>query len=1180
HGYSLYELFNEYIHCGQANDKLHFSIDFLNGLDRASFINKLDIAERLQTMAALCGNACDTHPLYGIELNQFNNELKDEISQGLQSFIQARESLLQTLAKVTALLNYSVSQWNDEQVRKFYSLIEKMLHTEDIPTAFYRAEKPAQLSEQLLPLIAVGEEQNRLEDILLSQFQPSFLEVSAKEMLAQWNMANAQWFVPRYFKQKRIRQNMFTHLKGGTITKEQIPEILLNTIAYQEKKAIIDTHSDYLKSTLEQTWQNGQPGWNRAKDSLAVIKDLHVFLISWCGDPIQAYAIRLRIGQLFEHGRQYFIEKEGQSFISLAQQIQQEQNYRRRLESVLNTSLELSINEGEDKNLYKSKQWLLHLDELRDWFNWTQIRKKALAENLHPLIQAYEAKTISTSEITSSFKKSLFRSLAEHIIETEPQLISFNGQYFETQIQKFKDLTDNFTQITQAALYANLAAQVPEFSQGAAATSEAGILQKAIKSNGRGISIRQLFNSIPNLLPRLSPCMLMSPISVAQYIDMRNAPFDLIIFDEASQMPTCEAVGTIARGKNLIVVGDPKQMPPTNFFSSAHVDEEDSNEDLESILDDCHALSVPSRQLSWHYRSQHESLIAFSNMKYYEGNLFTFPSPDDLATRVHFIPVSGTYDRGKTRQNRAEAESIVKEITRLLALPEKERKSIGVVTFSSVQQTLIEDLLNEEFVKNPSLEEINVRSPEPLFIKNLENVQGDERDIILFSICYGPDETGHVALNFGPLNREGGWRRLNVAVSRARYLMKIYSTLRADQIDLSRTRSEGVAGLKAFLSFAEKGKSALPVKQTGSFDKKALHIIEESIAALLREKGYKVDINIGCSGYRIDMAVVHPQKPSEYLLGILFDGHNYAAAQNARDRNIVQSSVLKQLGWIIFRIWTLDWWRSKDKIMQQLLDQIAQIDTLENKSVREKNDAFKEPDPIIVSLKETPIVEHAIEEGTSVFNKMSTIQQDTIVQIQPFSELKETQTVYQLTQLAIVYRGNYEAFLSYDSTVAISQQIQQVIDAEAPINHSLVCRRILAAWGISRLGTRIQSRFEQVFSLIKLNTTEDAEHTVTFWKDGQNPNLYTIFRLPANENERRNAEDIPAVEIANAVVKILSNQISIPEDDLIKETAKLFKYARVGGNEEASMKKGITEAIRRQKAKWENGRIVFLRTIS
>ena len=261
----------------------------------------------------------------------------------------------------------------------------------------------------------------------------------------------------------------------------------------------------------------------------------------------------------------------------------------------------------------------------------------------------------------------------------------------------------------------------------------------------------------------------MSPISVAQYIDVKNFKFDLIIFDEASQIPTCEAIVAIARGNNVIVVGDPKQMPPTNFFSSNNIDEENiEKEDLESILDDCLALSLPSKHLLWHYRSKHESLITFSNSQFYDNSLLTFPSPDDLITKVKFVHIPGYYDRGKSRQNSFEARAVVDEIVKRLSDPELSKKSIGVVTFSSVQQILIDDMLTEAFKLRPDLEiEANERT-EPVFIKNLENVQGDERDVILFSVGYGPDKDNKVNLNFGPLNRDGGWRRLNVAVSRAR----------------------------------------------------------------------------------------------------------------------------------------------------------------------------------------------------------------------------------------------------------------------------------------------------------------------------------------------------------------------------------------------------------------------------
>ena len=389
-----------------------------------------------------------------------------------------------------------------------------------------------------------------------------------------------------------------------------------------------------------------------------------------------------------------------------------------------------------------------------------------------------------------------------------------------------------------------------------------------------------------------------------------------MIFDEASQMPTCEAVGTIARGESIIVVGDPNQLPPTNFFNISTFDEDHSDmEDLESILDDCLALSLPSKHLIWHYRSKHESLIAFSNSRYYDNKLLTFPSPDDLQTRIAYQHVTGLYDRGGTRQNKEEAQAIVDEIKARLEDPQKAKMSIGVVTFNTNQQSLIEDKLNAMFVKNPHLEKIAMESHEPILIKNLENVQGDERDVILFSIGYGADKEGKVTMNFGPLNREGGWRRLNVAVSRARYEMKVFSTLTSDQIDLNRTSAEGVAGLKEFLEYVEKGKLVSNRSKRGELSDG----IVESVATELRKYGYEVRTKIGASGYKIDLGIVNPENPDSYILAVIFDGYNYASSRCARDREIIQMDVLHSLGWNTYRLWAMDWWTMPEATLKKLL---------------------------------------------------------------------------------------------------------------------------------------------------------------------------------------------------------------------------------------------------------------------
>jgi hypothetical protein len=1098
----------------------------------------------------------------------------ETIRQELGLFIEVRKKLNQTLQQVTEMLQWPDDSWADEQLQKFRELINSLLQLPDMPECFFQTERLSDFEEVLTPLISAGEQRDKLGGELLQKFQASLLEAPAGELLTAWNLASAKWFLSRCFKQKKIKKSLYTFLKTGIITSQEVPQILLDTLAYQENNAVLNQHKDYLNEKLGRFWKNGHPVWEQVRQALTGIKTLNTLLLQWNADPAVVFSRRQAIGHLFQKGRSFFMDNEARLLQSLDQLIREEETKRYDLEKTLGCRLPFERSNRKDEGLEKASLWHAHLDGLKNWFNWTQVRKRALALHLGSFIAGYEAGAFETDRMLDSFKKSLARSLAMQIIVSNPQLSAFNGQYFGTQIAKFRELTDSFTQLTQEMLYAELASRVPVFSQGAVATSETGILQKAIKSNGRGMSIRQLFNNIPNLLPRMMPCMLMSPISVAQYLDINSEPFDLILFDEASQMPTSEAVGAIARGKSLIVVGDPKQMPPTSFFSSVHFDEEDSNEDLESILDDCQALSVPSRQLQWHYRSQHESLIAFSNAKYYDNNLFTFPSPDDLATRVHYVPVEGVYDRGKTRQNRAEAEAIVREMVRLLSLPEQERKSIGVVTFSSVQQTLIEDLLNEEFARNPALEEANNKAVEPLFIKNLENVQGDERDIILFSVCYGPDDSGQVSLNFGPLNREGGWRRLNVAVSRARYLMKIYATLRADQIDLSRTRSEGVAGLKAFLAFAEKGKVALPIPQVAAPEKHALASLETSVATFLSAQGYQVDTHIGCSGYRVDMAVIHPDKPKEYLAGVLFDGYNYLAGQTARDRNVVQSSVLKLLGWKIFRIWALDWWENKEQVMQALLDYLDQqkaIITLDA-SNREMPVA---PAPIAEAVVPEYQAASLEKEEAIAYNKVLTANEKT-VPVAVTEDQSPVYSVYKPAELPAMTQVTYEDFLAYGSTQTLMQQIRQVIDIEAPITQNLLCRRVLAAWGVSRLGARIQSRFEQVFSAMQLNTTQDQDGNTCFWKEEQIPGAYADFRVPDSEAERRNAEDLPAPEVSNAVREILTTQISMPEDDLVRETGKLFQYGRVGGNVETAMRRGIREAIQQGKVKRENGRVVFI----
>ena len=552
----------------------------------------------------------------------------------------------------------------------------------------------------------------------------------------------------------------------------------------------------------------------------------------------------------------------------------------------------------------KLERWRDNVSGLKMYAVYARQKARLCGLGLSMIADEFESGRRSSDKLEDFFLKCFYRSYATHILNQEKGLGIFCGELFESFIKKFREDDETFRATTRKELVAKVASRLPGPDDSMSHGHEMTILKKAIRNNSRGVSLRTLFERIPNLLPRLCPCMLMSPLSVSQYLQPEGGQFDLVVFDEASQLPTSEAIASIARGKALIVVGDPNQLPPTTFFETDSFDEENAEkEDMESILDECIALSFPSVHLKWHYRSRHESLIAFSNANYYDNGLLTFPSNDDLSTRVSFHSVDGIYDRGRTRTNEIEAEAVVQEVKRRLMDPKEQQKSIGIVTFNASQKNLIDKKLEELFLRNKTLARTAANQYEPMFVKSLENVQGDERDVILFSVGYGLDRRGRVSLNFGPLNQDGGWRRLNVAVSRARQEMLVFSSLQPEQIVENGFVPRGVTDLKAFLKYARDGREVLDIASPADVKE---NLFAEKIADGLRADGYIVQTSIGSSDFRVDIGVVDPSNPGSYLYGILLDGPGYASAEAARDREIIRPRVLEGLGWTIKRDWILD----------------------------------------------------------------------------------------------------------------------------------------------------------------------------------------------------------------------------------------------------------------------------------
>jgi len=757
-------------------------------------------------------------------------------------------------------------------------------------------------------------------------------------------------------------------------------------------------------------------------------------------------------------------------------------------------------------------RWLSGLDGLKNWYLWCSKTKSIKDKGLSMLIDKMASQNLSPEKTAALFQKSVYYRLAQDGINDSPALRQFNGLLFEDVITKYRALATEFMEMTRHELFHKLASNVPYQPNEIVGSSEIGLLKRNISSGGRGTSIRKLMDQIPTLLPKLCPCMLMSPISVAQYISLDSPKFDIVIFDEASQMPTSEAVGAIARGKSLIVVGDPKQMPPTDFFQKTAVSEEEYYlDDMESILDDCISLSIPSRHITWHYRSRHESLIAFSNSQYYEGKLFTFPSVDDRQSKVTLVPVKGVYLKGGT--NKTEAKAIVDEIVSRLKNPSLRKYSIGVVSFNKKQQLLIEDMLMDVLDADSELKKAAFDTHEPIFIKNLENVQGDERDVILFSVGYGPDASGKVSMNFGPLNQHGGQRRLNVAVSRSRYEMKVFSMLTSGDIDLRRTHAEGVVGLKNFLEYAQTGTVLAGKSQTEKMEENA---IINQIAERLRAKELEVDTRVGRSNFRIDLAIADIKDPTKYVLGILCDGENYYGTKTERDREIVQPSVLNRLGWNIMKVWAMDWFENSDKVIDSIIKKLDQIYEAKNSVIP------TEPEPVVPAVRASFCAAELPEESTRGRNKEKNYEAAEVA--------KEDPTTAD------------HAFI--DCRRKSINQIKKIVKVESPINSTLLYRRLREIWGITRMTAQAKEKVDVLLDDCGIYQSIETDGFV-LWNSKEEADAFDAYRVGEGRND---VTEIPVVELSIAMKQIVQEQLGISREDLFHFTAFRFGITRAGSN--------------------------------
>ena len=580
-----------------------------------------------------------------------------------------------------------------------------------------------------------------------------------------------------------------------------------------------------------------------------------------------------------------------------------------------------------------------------EWTQFCEVKREIARAEVSAILTEVLNGQVKPEEARPAFRARFLGLWLDAVYEQIPILRQFVTDNHERLIESFRELDRGAvaSATTRIRAFQLSRSERPRTTVGGApGSSELGTLLREVNKKRRHMPLRKLFASIPNLLLRLKPCIMMSPLAVSTYLNSPDTVFDLVIFDEASQVRPHDAICAIYRGRQLIVAGDQKQLPPTSFFDRTLAGEDLSSEegdgngggleDFESILDVCCTLGLPRRRLRWHYRSRREGLIAFSNHFIYSNELVTFPSIHDIAGNpaiaFEFVP-DGRWKAGASGGFNAVESRRTAELV-LAHFQQHPEESLGVIAFSQRQQMRILDELERLRRANPDLEEFfREGRDEPFFVKNLENVQGDERDVIFLGIGYGPDETGRVAMRFGPLNREGGERRLNVAVTRARRRMTVVTSMHATDIDLSRTNAVGVKLLRAYLDYAERGTEALGGAITAAGEHGFDSPFEQEVYEQLTKHGLTLHPQVGCSGFRIDLAVVDPKAPGRYLLGVECDGATYHSSATARDRDRLRQEVLEGLGWRICRIWSTDWLRNREgqvRRVQAALEKAQQAD--------------------------------------------------------------------------------------------------------------------------------------------------------------------------------------------------------------------------------------------------------------
>lgn len=774
--------------------------------------------------------------------------------------------------------------------------------------------------------------------------------------------------------------------------------------------------------------------------------------------------------------------------------------------------------------------WTHNAERIDQWIQYRLQRDALESLGGGQLAERINDGRIAPQDAIDRYHMAHFEAVMRAMAQKHPHLAQFDGQMHEKLLDEFRTLDQQRIELARQEV---AKAHYVNMPKGGGEVGQVGLIRREFQKKRRHLPIRRLLAEAGDALQRIKPVFMMSPMSVAQFLEPGAARFDLLLIDEASQVRPVDALGAIARCERVVVVGDDKQLPPTRFFHTVIGEDDEAADDdffagdMESILGLCVAQGLPQTMLRWHYRSKHPSLIEVSNREFYDNQLVVIPSPytkpRELGLRFHHI-ADGVFDRGGSATNRIEAKAVARAV--MQHAREHPELTLGVGAFSVSQRDAIIDeleLLQREDQSSTDFFATDV--DEPFFVKNLENIQGDERDVIFISVGYGRDQQGRMSMNFGPLSNEGGERRLNVLITRARRRLELYSSITGADIDISRVSQRGPRAFKTFLDFASH--PTFQRKQIADDDDSRVPF-DDSVVTALEEQGLTVARGVGSTSFFIDVAVMSngDEQLADYnevendghdgdgtsrcLLGIECDGPGYHAAAWARDRDRIRPSVLANHGWHMHRIWSTDWFRRPHEQLERVMAAVNQAKA-----------GISGPGDAVTARTAGKSAAEIIrsESGGESLDRTAGIPTE------PYREASFTPP-----------RGKA---ITDHTAAGLGKFVRRIVDTEGPVHQEEVTRRLAQLWD-TRTGSRIKQSIDEAMM-------HEVSRGRIVIEDGYcfpaGPQHVRVRDRSHVRDSLRAADMLPPMEIRWALLGVVAAQIGVSADEAITETARLLGFA-------------------------------------